>query len=140
MRTTADRLDFENVRLLGNQDTFDPDIASVSSLDRVYVHNSYIEGDVDFIFGHATAVFDQDTIHSLDRGSSSNNGYVTASATEASQPHGFLIINSTLSSSARPGMARTTWSPKRSPRRRLSSTSTPPRGPTSWNSPTAGIR
>src|SRR5258707_1266502 len=48
-------------------------------------------GDVDFIFGRGTGVFDGCQIQSLSRGSSSNNGYVTAAATDTANPYGFLF-------------------------------------------------
>ena len=44
-------------------------------------------------------MIDSSTIRSLDRGSS-NNGYITAAATNASNTYGILITRSTLSSSA----------------------------------------
>ena len=46
---------------------------------------------MDFIFGRATAVFDRCEIRSLDRGSTSNNGYVTAASTSTSNDFGFLF-------------------------------------------------
>jgi pectinesterase len=101
--TRADRLVFDNVRFLGNQDTLyvnSPDAATVS---RVYCRKCYIEGDVDFIFGRATAVFDRCHIHSLDRGSTTNNGYVTAASTSIANPYGFLIVDSKLTGDAAAG-------------------------------------
>ena len=59
LRTTGDRLTLDNVRLLGNQDTFYVNSATRTSISRVYVTNSFIEGDVDFIFGRATVVIDR---------------------------------------------------------------------------------
>lgn len=101
--TRADRIVFDNVRFLGNQDTLylnSPDAATVS---RVYLRKCYVEGDVDFIFGRATAVLDRCEIHSLDRGSSTNNGYVTAASTSITNPYGFLIIDSKLTGDAPAG-------------------------------------
>jgi pectinesterase len=100
--TRADRIVFDNVRFLGNQDTLylnSPDAATVS---RVYLRKCYVEGDVDFIFGRATAVLDRCTIHSLDRGSATNNGYVTAASTSLPNPHGFLLTECRLTSDAPP--------------------------------------
>lgn len=101
--TRADRIVFDNVRFLANQDTLylnSPDAATVS---RVYLRKCYVEGDVDFIFGRATAVFDRCRIHSLDRGSTTNNGYVTAASTSIANPYGFLVVNSKLTGDAAPG-------------------------------------
>jgi pectinesterase len=69
---------------------------------RQYFYDSYIEGDVDFIYGDGTAVFDNCEIFSSTR-NSSNNGYVTASATPGPQTYGILIVNSRLTSDGAAG-------------------------------------
>ncbi|WP_326556395.1 pectinesterase family protein [Micromonospora sp. NBC_01796] len=94
--TRADRLVFDNVRFLGNQDTLYPNSANASTIGRSYYRNCYVEGDVDFIFGRGTAVFDRCEIKALSRGSSSNNGYVTAPSTMISNTYGFLFVQCTL--------------------------------------------
>ncbi|BCL18012.1 pectinesterase family protein [Micromonospora sagamiensis] len=94
--TRADRLVFDNVRFLGNQDTLYHNSANTGTIGRAYFRNCYVEGDVDFIFGRGTGVFDRCEIRSLSRGSSSNNGYVTAPSTMIDNPYGFLFVNSTL--------------------------------------------
>ncbi|WP_432535058.1 pectinesterase family protein [Kineococcus arenarius] len=103
LQTTGDRLVFDNVRLLGNQDTLLVNSPDANVVARSYFVNSYVEGDVDFIFGRGTAVFDRTTIHALSRGSSSNNGYVTAASTADTNPYGFLITDSTITSDAPAG-------------------------------------
>jgi pectin methylesterase-like acyl-CoA thioesterase len=103
VRTTGDRLVFENVRFLGNQDTLYDNSVATTTVDRSYYRDCYVEGDVDFIFGRGTAVFDNCEIHSLDRGSTSNNGYVTAASTDTSNPFGFLFEQCALTSAAAPG-------------------------------------
>jgi pectin methylesterase-like acyl-CoA thioesterase len=103
LKTTGDRLKFDNVRLLGNQDTLLVDSPDAPVVARSYFVNSYIEGDVDFIFGRGTAVFSHSTINALSRGSSSNNGYVTAASTSDKNPNGFLIVDSTITSNAPAG-------------------------------------
>ena len=95
----GDRQTYRNVRLLGYQDTFLSWGGTGSKQVRQYVYKSYIEGAVDFIYGNGALVIDSSTIRSLDRGSS-NNGYITAAATNASNKYGILITRSTLSSSA----------------------------------------
>src|SRR4051812_27456307 len=95
VKATGDRQLFDNVRFLGHQDTLLADASSVSSRSRQYYRNCAISGDVDFIFGRATAVFDHATINALDRGGNPN-GYLTAASTQISNPYGFLIINSTV--------------------------------------------
>jgi pectin methylesterase-like acyl-CoA thioesterase len=100
VNTQADREVFGNVRFLGNQDTLLAWSASTSTRTRAYFRGCYVEGDVDFIFGRGTAVFDRCEIHSLSRGSSSNNGYVTAAATTNTNPYGFLFSQCNLTSNA----------------------------------------
>ncbi|NUT47525.1 MAG: pectin esterase [Saccharothrix sp.] len=98
--TRADRLIFDNVRFLGNQDTLYHNSASVSAVGRAYFRKCYVEGDVDFIFGRGTGVFDQCEIKSLSRNSSSNNGYVTAASTNRPNPYGFLFSRCTLTTNS----------------------------------------
>nr|WP_311132269.1 pectinesterase family protein [Nonomuraea gerenzanensis] len=100
VRTTGDRQVYDNVRFLGNQDTLYANTGSASTFARQYFHNCYVEGDVDFIFGRATAVFDRCVIKALSRGSTDDNGYVTAASTEIGNPYGFLIHRSHLVSDA----------------------------------------
>ncbi|MFI5916025.1 pectinesterase family protein [Dactylosporangium sp. NPDC051541] len=94
----GDRQIFRNVRIIGDQDTF---LTKTAGL-RQYFYQSYIEGDVDFIYGPGTAVFDNCEIFSSTR-NSSNNGYVTASATPGSRTYGILIVNSRLTSDGAAG-------------------------------------
>jgi pectin methylesterase-like acyl-CoA thioesterase len=103
MQTNGDRLTFDNVRFLGNQDTLLANTPNVDTVSRVYFHGCYVEGDVDFIFGRATAVFDRCEIHSLTRGSTTNNGYVTAASTSSGNDFGFLFTQCTLTSTAPSG-------------------------------------
>jgi pectinesterase len=93
----ADRQRFRNVRLVGDQDTL-----LVHGTVRAYFYASYIEGDVDFIYGSGTSVFDNCEIFSSTR-NSSNNGYVTASATPGAKTYGILITNSRLTSDGAAG-------------------------------------
>jgi pectinesterase len=100
VNTSGDRVQFDNVRILGNQDTLLVNAPSAAAVRRLYVRNSYVEGDVDFIFGRGTMVFQNGTVHSLTRGSSSNNGYLTAAATDINNRFGFLFWGTTLTSNA----------------------------------------
>ncbi|NEC85292.1 pectinesterase family protein [Streptomyces sp. SID12501] len=95
----GDRQFYRNVRLLGYQDTFLSWGGTGSSQVRQYVYKSYIEGAVDFIYGNGALVIDSSTIRSLDR-ASTNNGYITAAATNTSNKYGILITRSTLLSTA----------------------------------------
>jgi pectinesterase len=87
----GDRQVYRNVRVLGNQDTLLTWTGSSRRKIRQYFVDSYVEGDVDFIFGSGTAVFDRSEIRSLNRGSTNNNGYVTAAATDQDNPYGLLF-------------------------------------------------
>ncbi|MFC0560331.1 pectate lyase [Halalkalibacter alkalisediminis] len=94
---SGDRMYFKNIRFIGNQDTLYTHSGSQ------YFYQCYIEGDVDFIFGAARVVIEESHIHSLDRGSSTNNGYVTAASTLITDPFGMLIKDSKLTSDAPAG-------------------------------------
>ncbi|GIE91365.1 pectinesterase family protein [Actinoplanes regularis] len=97
--TRADRLVFDRVRFLANQDTLYLNSTAAGVIARAYLRDCYVEGDVDFIFGRATAVLDRCRVHSLDRGTSPN-GYVTAPSTDLGNPHGLLFSRCRLTSDA----------------------------------------
>ncbi len=75
------RLQFRNCRLLGNQDTL------YTHSGTQYYRNCHIQGTVDFIFGAATAVFDNNTIHSVGGGTA-----LTAPSTEQTVPYGLVFL------------------------------------------------
>ena len=85
LRCDADRAIFDNVRFLGYQDTL-----LVWSVTRQYFRNSFITGDLDFIFGNATAVFDRCTIES------SGQGYITAADTLRKTANGLIFLDCNL--------------------------------------------
>ncbi|MFF7445203.1 MULTISPECIES: pectinesterase family protein [unclassified Streptomyces] len=103
MKTTGDRIVFEDTAFLGNQDTLMTDSPKLTTLSRVYVRDSYIEGDVDFVYGRATTVIERSVIKALSRGSATNNGYITAASTWTGNPYGFLITRSRIVSDAPAG-------------------------------------
>lgn len=90
LHVEGDRAIIRNCRLLGHQDT----LYAATEGSRQLYQNCYIEGTTDFIFGEATAVFQNCTIHSL------KNSYITAAATSAAQKHGFVFLNCTLTASS----------------------------------------
>lgn len=100
MKTTGDRIVFEDTAFLGNQDTLMTDSPKLDVISRVYIHDSYIEGDVDFVYGRATTVIERSVIRALSRGSDTNNGYITAASTWTGNPYGFLITRSKVVSDA----------------------------------------
>jgi len=83
LHVEGDRCVVKNCRLLGNQDT----LYAATEKSREFFDNCYIEGTTDFIFGEATAVFQNCTIKSL------LNSYITAAATTPRQKFGFVLIN-----------------------------------------------
>jgi pectinesterase len=92
LMTQGDKLVFENVRLLGNQDTLYVKSSNVNTIVRAYFKNCYVEGDVDFIFGRATMVLDGCEIkYRTNRRGPSNGGDVIAPSTDARNPYGILI-------------------------------------------------
>jgi pectinesterase len=98
---TGDRSHFENVRLLAHQDTLFVDTSALDAFDRQYFHGCYIEGDVDFVFGRATAVFEDCHFHTLRRAVDfTPKGMVFAPSTARANPHGILALRSRITSGA----------------------------------------
>ena len=83
VRVTGDRAVFKNCRFLGFQDT----LYTQGYGSRQYYSNCYIEGTVDFIFGAATAVFNNCEIYCK------KSGYITAAATPDTVKYGYVFLN-----------------------------------------------
>lgn len=79
----GDRCVIRNCRFLGNQDT----VYAAGKFSRQYFLNCYVEGTTDFIFGEATAVFGQCTLHAK------ANSFLTAASTAEGKPFGFVFLN-----------------------------------------------
>ena len=85
LRVTGDRAIFNNVRLLGNQDTLYANGRGCEKSEinckpaRQFFTNCYIEGNIDFIFGDGKTVFENCEIHSTPY----NGGYLTAQSKHA---------------------------------------------------------
>nr|WP_261989455.1 pectinesterase family protein [Streptomyces sp. uw30] len=103
MKTTGDRIVFDDTAFLGNQDTLMTHSPGLDVISRVYLRDAYIEGDVDFLYGRATTVIERSVIRALSRGSDSNNGYLTAASTWTGNRYGFLITGSKVVSDAPAG-------------------------------------
>ncbi len=95
LRTAADKVFLDGVIVEGDQDTLLLDTASKDKLGRVYMSNSYVIGNVDFVFGRATAVIDKSVITLKKRWDGTSAGYVTAPSTAANRK-GFLINRTTV--------------------------------------------
>ena len=95
LNADGDRQTYIDDAFYGHQDTLLGWGSSATSTLRQYFYDSTVEGDVDFIFGDNTMVFDSSTIEILDDGFSST-GAITAAATYAANPYGILITGSTV--------------------------------------------
>lgn len=101
LMTQGDKIQLEGVQLLGHQDTLYVRATPGKAGDRVYVHQSLVSGDVDFIFGAGTLVIDDSTIVSrAGRRAPGEGGYVLAPSTASQTPRGILVNNSRFISEA----------------------------------------
>ena len=103
LRSVGDRAVLDEVRVLGNQDTLLLDTPGTDQVRRTHLTDCYVEGDVDFVFGRGTAVFEGCEIHSLARDGDEPGGYVSAAATDGANPYGFLFHRSRFTSEAPKG-------------------------------------
>jgi polygalacturonase len=87
LAVTGDRAVFRNVRLLGNQDTVYA--ASHGGPARQFFADCYIEGNVDFLFGDANAVFERCEIHSTPH----QIGYITAQGKRSGDQDSAYVFN-----------------------------------------------
>lgn len=113
----GDRAILKKCKLLGHQDTLftgplppkpikgnsfgGPKDGKERRKVRQYFENCFIRGDVDFIFGSATAVFNQCEIFSNNR-NKQVNGYITAASTPKENKYGYVFINCKFMSDAKP--------------------------------------
>ena len=116
--TNGDKLGFYDCKFLGFQDTVFTAPKPPKKIDgtsfedehklndgpaayRVYFKDCYIKGDVDFIFGGATAFFDKCEIFSSHR-DGDPSGYITAASTPEGQKWGYIFSNCRLTSDCAP--------------------------------------
>lgn len=102
LRIDGDRAVVRNCRLLGWQDTL------MVNKGRHYFRDCYIEGRVDFIYGSATAVFENCEIRSK------AGGHVTAASTPQEVPFGYVFLRCRLTGDDEPWETPAT-PPKRRP-------------------------
>ncbi|MDQ0871556.1 pectin methylesterase-like acyl-CoA thioesterase/lysophospholipase L1-like esterase [Paenibacillus sp. V4I3] len=86
LSVTGDRAVFTNVKVLGFQDTL------YANSGRQYYKDVIIEGDGDYIFGNAKAVFDRSEIKFVGKA----GGHITAASTDATAEFGYVFLNSRL--------------------------------------------
>lgn len=108
VKASGDRTAFHRCRFLGHQDTLYADTASLATVARQYYDRCYVEGDVDFVFGRATAVFEHCALRTLKRADTDAvpQGFVFAPSTARATPYGFLAVHCTLDSTAPDGAYR----------------------------------
>ncbi|GAA4924748.1 pectinesterase family protein [Streptomyces coeruleoprunus] len=101
IKVMGDRSAFHGCRFLGHQDTLYADSSALTAFVRQYYSHCYIEGDVDFVFGRATAVFAHCRFHTLDRDVAFKpEGMVFAPSTARANPYGFLAVKCRITSGA----------------------------------------
>jgi pectinesterase len=86
LNVNAHRVVIANCNLLGHQDT----LYTSGENCKNYFKDCYIEGTTDFIFGDATAFFENCKIHSK------SNSYITAASTPENHPFGYVFKNCVL--------------------------------------------
>ncbi|WP_026476846.1 pectinesterase family protein [Alkaliphilus transvaalensis] len=113
----GDRTTFRNCKFLGCQDTLftgplppkpiegntfgGPKEGKARKNTRQYYEGCYIKGDIDFIFGSATAVFNKCEIFSNNR-NMEVNGYITSASTPENNRFGYVFIDCKLTSDGAP--------------------------------------
>lgn len=83
LHVEGDRCMILNCKLSGNQDT----VYAANETSRQFYKDCDIEGTTDFIFGEATAVFQDCTLKSL------ANSFITAASTTPRQKFGYVFLN-----------------------------------------------
>ncbi|MEU1043163.1 pectinesterase family protein [Streptomyces sp. NPDC005551] len=102
IKVQGDRSAFHHCRFLGHQDTLYADSMALGTFARQYYAHCYVEGDVDFVFGRATAVYEHCHFHTLNRAdlATAPYGFVFAPSTAAANPRGYLVTRSRITSAA----------------------------------------
>lgn len=102
LRTRGTRILVEHCRLIGQQDTVLLDTPSPAQICHVHLRDCFIEGDVDFVYGAATALIEGGEIRSV------GPGYIAAPSTLIDNPHGFCFhgIQFTAAPGVGPGAVR----------------------------------
>jgi pectinesterase len=114
----GDCASFKGCRFLGHQDTLFTGPLPEKPKDRAtfggpregvprrktrqYYERCFIKGDVDFIFGSATAVFHECEIFSGARPGKQVHGWITAASTPENSPFGYVFIRCRLTGNAPP--------------------------------------
>ncbi|MDH6216117.1 pectinesterase family protein [Streptomyces pseudovenezuelae] len=102
IKVQGDRSSFTHCRFLGHQDTLYADTLALGTFARQYYAHCYAEGDVDFVFGRATAVYEDCHFRTLNRTdlASAPYGFVFAPSTAVANPRGYLVTRGHVSGEA----------------------------------------
>jgi pectinesterase len=102
IKVQGDRSAFHHCRFLGHQDTLYADSMALTAVARQYYSHCYVEGDVDFVFGRATAVYEHCHFRTLNRSdlAAAPYGFVFAPSTAGANPRGYLVTRSRVTSEA----------------------------------------
>ncbi|MFE9648591.1 pectinesterase family protein [Streptomyces sp. NPDC006365] len=104
IKVQGDRSAFHHCRFLGHQDTLYADSMALGTFARQYFAHCYAEGDVDFVFGRATAVYEHCRFHTLARDVDfTPKGMVFAPSTAGANPYGYLAVKCRITSGAEDG-------------------------------------
>ncbi|WP_328772524.1 pectinesterase family protein [Streptomyces sp. NBC_00286] len=104
IKVQGDRSAFWRCRFLGHQDTLYADSMALGTFARQYFAHCYAEGDVDFVFGRATAVYEHCRFHTLARDVDfTPKGMVFAPSTAGANPYGYLAVKCRITSGAEDG-------------------------------------
>jgi pectin methylesterase-like acyl-CoA thioesterase len=87
----ADKLHLQNVRLLGNQEVMKLGSSGPGVVARVFVNQSYVEGDAGFIISRATAYFRKSEIKWIGAPRNVTFARITASSVNLNLPYGFVF-------------------------------------------------
>jgi len=111
LRSRGDRLRAVRCRFLGQQDTLLLDSPGWAQVCRAHLIDCYIEGDIDFVYGRATALIEGGEVHSV------APGYVAAPSTAREVPRGLLFHGVRFTGDVPPGSVKLArpWHPGTKP-------------------------
>lgn len=89
LRTTGQRQQFRNCRMVGYQDTL------YTHSGTQYFRDCYVQGNTDFVFGGATAILENCEVRNVASGSA-----VAAPNTEASKAYGIVFLGGTFTAAS----------------------------------------
>lgn len=106
LQLQGDKNQIHDTHLLSHQDTLY--VGSGSGTERSIITSTYIEGDIDFVFGGGSAVFESCTFHAKgDR--RTDEAVVFAPDTPAAHEYGFLVISSTITGDSNWSSSKTVY-------------------------------